>query len=149
MKVKDLMQTDLVTLRTNDTLDVAEDIMGMGRFRHLPVVQADDRLVGIVSQRDLLRAAVSSLLKASPYKQQRWLSQVAVRDVMSKSVVAVEVDADIEDALQVLLIEKFGCLPVIEKKKLVGILTDSDLLEYLQRLLREGKATKKRSKKDG
>ena len=42
----------------------------------------------------------------------------------------VEADADIEDALKVLLIEKFGCLPVIEKKKLVGILTDTDLLEY-------------------
>ena len=149
MKVKDLMQTDLVTLRTNDTLDVAEDIMGMGRFRHLPVVQANNRLVGIVSQRDLLRASVSSLLKASAHKQQRWLGKVAVRDVMSKSVVAVEADADIEDALKVLLIEKFGCLPVIEKRKLVGILTDTDLLEYLQRLLREGKSKKKRSKKDG
>lgn len=149
MKVKDLMQTDLVTLRTNDTLDVAEDIMGMGRFRHLPVVQANNRLVGIVSQRDLLRASVSSLLKVSTHKQQRWLGKVAVRDVMSKSVVAVEADADIEDALKVLLIEKFGCLPVIEKRKLVGILTDSDLLEYLQRLLREGKSKKKRSKKAG
>jgi CBS domain-containing protein len=49
----------------------------------------------------------------------------------------------------VLLIEKFGCLPVIEKKKLVGILTDTDLLEYLQRLLREGKPKKKRPRKDG
>jgi CBS domain-containing protein len=149
MKVKDLMQTDIATLRTNDSLDVAEDIMGMGRFRHLPVVQANNRLVGIVSQRDLLRASVSSLLKVSAHKQQQWLGKVAVRDVMSKGVVAVEADADIEDALKVLLIEKFGCLPVIEKKKLVGILTDTDLLEYLQRLLREGKPKKKRPRKDG
>ena len=149
MKVKDLMQTDIATLRTNDTLDVAEDIMGMGRFRHLPVVQANNRLVGIVSQRDLLRASVSSFLRESAHKQQQWLGKIAVRDVMSKGVVAVEADAEIEDALKVLLIEKFGCLPVIEKKKLVGILTDTDLLEYLQGLLREGKSKKKRPRKDG
>lgn len=138
MHAKDLMQTDIATLRTDDSLDVAEDIMGMGRFRHLPVVQADGRLVGIVSQRDLLRASVSSLLKVSAHKQQQWLGKVAVRDVMSKNVVAVEADTEIEDALTLLLIEKIGCLPVVEKKKLVGILTDTDLLEYLQRLLQAG-----------
>jgi CBS domain-containing protein len=46
---------------------------------------------------------------------------------MSKGVVAIEADADIEEALNVLLIEKFGCLPVVEKKKLVGVLTETDL----------------------
>ena len=140
MKVKDLMQTALVTLRTNDTLDVAEDIMGMGRFRHLPVVQADMRLLGVVSQRDLLRASVSSFLKASAHKQQQWLGKIAVRDVMAKRVVAVEAETDIAEALRLLLSEKFGCLPVVENKKLVGILTDTDLLEYLQSLLRAGRA---------
>ena len=146
MKVKDLMQTDIVTLRTNDTLDVAEDIMRMGRLRHLPVIQANNRLVGMVSQRDLLRASLSSVLKESAYQQQKWLGKIAVRDVMSKGVVAIEADADIEEALNVLLIEKFGCLPVVEEKKLVGVLTETDLLEYLQRLLQEGKSKKKKSK---
>ena len=140
MKVKDLMQTDLVTLRTNDTLDVAEDIMGMGRFRHLPVVHADMRLVGMVSQRDLLRASVSSFLKMSAHKRQQWLGTIAVREVMSKRVVAVEAETDIAEALHLLLSEKFGCLPVVEYKKLVGILTDTDLLAYLQSLLPAGQA---------
>ena len=120
--------------------------MGMGRLRHLPVIQANNRLVGMVSQRDLLRASLSSALKESAYQQQKWLGKIAVRDVMSKSVVAIEADADIEEALKVLLIEKFGCLPVVEEKKLVGVLTETDLLEYLQRLLHEGKAKKKKSK---
>ena len=146
MHVKDLMQTDIATLRTNDSLDVAEDIMGMGRFRHLPVVQADGRLVGIVSQRDLLRASVSSLLRVSAHKQQQWLGKIAVRDVMSTNVVAVEADTDVEDALKLLLAEKFGCLPVVEKKKLVGILTDTDLLEYLQRLLQAGTSPRTQGK---
>lgn len=147
MKVKDLMQTDIVTLQTNDTLNIAEDIMGMGRLRHLPVIQTNGRLVGMVSQRDLLKASLSSALQVSAYKQQQWLGKIAVRDVMSKGVVAVEADADIEEALKVLLIEKFGCLPVVEEKKLVGVLTETDLLEYLQRLLQEGKAKKKKSNK--
>ena len=144
MKVKDLMQTDIVTLRTNDTLDIAEDIMSLGRLRHLPVIQVGNRLVGMVSQRDLLRASLSSALNVSAYKRQQWLEKIAVRDVMSKGVVSVEADADIKDALDVLLGEKFGCLPVVEAKKLVGVLTETDLLEYLQRLLQEGK--KKKSK---
>ena len=146
MKVKDLMQTDIVTLRANDTLDIAEDIMSLGRLRHLPVVQVGNRLVGMVSQRDLLRASLSSALNVSAYKRQQWLEKIAVRDVMSKGVVSVEADADIKDALDVLLGEKFGCLPVVEAKKLVGVLTETDLLEYLQRLLQEGKDKKKKSK---
>ena len=145
MKVKDLMQTDIVTLRTNDTLDIAEDIMSLGRLRHLPVIQVGNRLVGMVSQRDLLRASLSSALNVSAYKRQQWLEKIAVRDVMSKGVVSVEADADIKDALDVLLGEKFGCLPVVEAKKLVGVLTETDLLEYLQRLLQEGKGKKKKS----
>ena len=145
MKVKDLMQTDIVTLRTNDTLDIAEDIMSLGRLRHLPVIQIGNRLVGMVSQRDLLRASLSSALNVSAYKRQQWLEKIAVRDVMSKGVVSVEADADIKDALDVLLGEKFGCLPVVEAKKLVGVLTETDLLEYLQRLLQEGKGKKKKS----
>lgn len=146
MKVKDLMQTDIVTLQTNDTLDIAEDIMSLGRLRHLPVIQVGNRLVGMVSQRDLLRASLSSALNVSAYKRQQWLEKIAVRDVMSKGVVSVEADADIKDALDVLLGEKFGCLPVVEAKKLVGVLTETDLLEYLQRLLQEGKDKKKKSK---
>ena len=148
MKVKDLMQTDIATLRPGDALDIAEDIMGMGRIRHLPVVQANGRLVGIVSQRDLLKASISSVIQAPPYKQQKWLSKVPVRDVMSKSVVAVEAEADVEDAVNTLLIEKFGCLPVVEDKKLVGMLTETDLLRHLQSVLQQTKTktSKKKTK---
>lgn len=148
MKVKDLMQTDVATLRPGDALDIAEDIMGMGRIRHLPVVQANGRLVGIVSQRDLLKASISSVIHAPPSKQQQWLSKIPIREVMSKSVVAVEADADIEEAVNTLLIEKFGCLPVVEGKKLVGMLTETDLLRYLQSMLQETKPkpSKKKTK---
>ncbi len=59
MKVKDLMRTHVVTLHFMDMLGVAEDIMNMGRIRHLPVVDADNRVVGIVTQRDLYKASVS------------------------------------------------------------------------------------------
>lgn len=145
MKVKDLMQTDVATLRPGDALDIAEDIMGMGRIRHLPVVQANGRLVGIVSQRDLLKASISSVIQAPPSKQQQWLSKIPIREVMSKGVVAVEADADIEAAVNTLLIEKFGCLPVVEGKKLVGMLTETDLLRYLQSVLQKPKPSKRKT----
>ena len=84
MKVKDLMRTSVVSLRINDTLGVADDIMSMGRIRHLPVVDEENYLVGLVSQRDLFRASISSVLGFDRSKEHEWMSKIRVRDVMTK-----------------------------------------------------------------
>ena len=137
MKVKDIMRGKVVTLHVGDSLDVAEDIMGMGHIRHLPVVDAEERVVGIVSQRDLFGATISSVLNFSKDKEQKWMHTIKVRDVMSPEVTTIDREAGLEEAVDKLVTEKFGCLPVVDKDgKLVGLLTETDCLRCFHDLLK-------------
>lgn len=134
MLVRDLMQRDVATLRVTDTLGLADDIMELGRIRHLPVVSADV-VVGVVSQRDLYRAAVSSMLQMPRSAEREWLGRIPVVNVMSPKVVTVAPDASIHTAIELMLSHRIGCLPVVEHGKLVGLLSESDCLRYLARVL--------------
>lgn len=137
MKVRELMQTSVATVRASETLTAVDDLMKTGWVRHLPVVDAVDRVVGIITQRDVLKASLSSMAGAAPIEQQRWLEQMRVREVMTKKPVSIGVEADLVEAVDKLLVGKFGCLPVVEEGKLVGLLTETDLLRYLQTLLKQ------------
>jgi CBS domain-containing membrane protein len=137
VKVRELMQTSVVTVRASDALTQVDDLMKTGWVRHLPVVDATNRVLGVVSQRDLLRASMSSAAGADYKTQQQWLEQVLVRDVMTKRPNTIEPDAEIAEAVDAFLAGKFGCLPVVENGKLVGVLTETDLLRHLQMLLRK------------
>jgi len=140
MKVKDLMRTNVVSLRVGDTLGVAEDIMSMGRIRHLPVVDEENCLVGILSQRDLFRASVSSVLGFDRSKEHEWMGRIRVRDIMTKQVVTVDPEAGVSEAVDKFVSEKFGCLPVTDKQgKLIGLLTETDCLRCFRDLLKMGK----------
>jgi len=140
MKVKDLMRTNVVSLRVGDTLGVAEDIMSMGRIRHLPVVDDENRLVGLVSQRDLFRASVSSVLGFDRAKEHEWMGRIRIRDIMSKQIVTIDPEAGVTDAVEKFIADKFGCLPVTDGEgKLVGLLTETDCLRCFGDLLKMGK----------
>jgi CBS domain-containing protein len=134
MLVRDLMQRDVVTLNANDHLDLADSIMRLGRIRHMPVM-AHDRLVGILSQRDLFRAAISTVLALRPSAEREWLAKISVREVMTDHVITVTPDSNIQDAVRLMADRKLGCLPVVEGGKLVGLLSETDCLHYLARLL--------------
>jgi len=134
MRVRELMQKRVVTLAVDATLDLAEGLMRVDRIRHIPVLSGD-RLVGIVSQRDLLRGVVSSVLDHPPSAETPWLARVAVRDVMVSEVFTVHPDASVASAVEMLLMQRIGCLPVVEEGRLVGILTETDCLRYLNRIL--------------
>ena len=139
MKVKDLMRVNVVTLHGDDSLGVAEDIMNMGRVRHLPVIDGQNRVVGIVTQRDLYRAAISSVLGFDRTKSHEWLGKVKVQDVMTPSVTTIDAEAGIVDAIDKMVSKKFGCLPVIDSEgRLAGLLTETDCLRCLRDLLKMG-----------
>jgi acetoin utilization protein AcuB len=140
MKVKDLMRTNVVSLHIGDTLGVAEDIMSMGRIRHLPVVDEEHRVVGLVSQRDLFRASVSSVLGFDRAKEHEWMGNIRVRDVMTKEVVMIDAEAGVSEAVDKCVSDKIGCLPVADEQgKLVGLLTETDCLRCFRDLLKMGK----------
>jgi CBS domain-containing membrane protein len=134
MLVRDLMQTEVVTLNADDHLDLADDIMKLGRIRHLPVL-ADGKLVGILSERDLYRAGISSLLQLKREVQHEWLAKVPVRAVMTTDVVTVAPGDTSRKAVGIMLERKIGCLPVVDKGELVGLLGESDCMRHLARLL--------------
>jgi CBS domain-containing protein len=131
------MRPDPLTLSVTDKLDIADDLMRLGRIRHLPVVDGS-RLVGIVSQRDLLRAAVSSLLEMDRASERAWLRSIRVGTVMTSHVFTVPPWVPVQTAVEIMLDQKIGCLPVVDDGKLVGLLTESDCLRQLRAVLEAG-----------
>jgi CBS domain-containing membrane protein len=131
MQVKDFMQRQVVTLGLEDSLDVAEDIMTLGRVRHLPVVAGESRLVGLVTQRDLLRASVASVLKLGRAVEHDWLKAIPVRVVMTTEIETASPSDSLKSAVDHMISKKIGCLPVVENGKLLGLLTETDCLQVL------------------
>lgn len=134
MQVRDLMQPEVVTLEAEDHLDMADTLMRLGRIRHMPVVE-EGRLVGILSQRDLFRAAISTALQLRASAEREWLKKIPVREVMVSPVRTVSPEAPITEAVHLLLEHRIGCLPVVEGEQLVGLLSETDCLRHLARLL--------------
>jgi acetoin utilization protein AcuB len=134
MRVQDLMTTEVVTLEACDSLDLVDDIMRLGRVRHMPVL-SDGRLVGLVSQRDLFRAGISSVLHFRRAAEQEWLARISVREVMTPGVFTIQPDAPIGNAIDIMLAKHIGCLPVVDGDKVVGILSETDCLRHLARVL--------------
>ena len=134
MYVRDLMRPEVVTLDADATMDLAEGIMRLGRIRHLPVVSGE-RVLGIVSQRDLLRAAVSSLLQLGGEAERKWLARIPVKAVMTPHVFTVAPSVSLRAAVRIMIDKRIGCLPVVDDGKLVGLLSESDCLVHLEHLL--------------
>jgi acetoin utilization protein AcuB len=128
------MQTEIVTLEACDSLDLAGDIMQLGRIRHMPVL-GKGKLVGILSQRDLFRAGISSVLHLRAAAEREWLAKIPVGDVMTREVVTVGPDEDVSTAVDIMLEKRIGCLPVVEAGEMVGLLSETDCLRYLARVL--------------
>ncbi len=125
MKVRELMQRRVTTIAPDDTLHVADGIMSMGRLRHLPVVSGG-ALVGILTHRDILRAPSTFVGFATDARAV--LKELRARDAMRREVVTIGAEATVQQAAELLLAHKVGCLPVLEGGALVGIVTTSDLL---------------------
>ena len=126
--VSEVMQTEVVTLGRADRLDLVEDIMRLGRIRHLPVVD-EGRVVGIVSSRDLLAASLSKALEFDRQERRTFLRSVGVEEVMTPDPVCVAPAATLAEAAAVLVHRKIGCLPVVRPDRtLVGLLTETDLV---------------------
>jgi len=137
MRVRDLMQENVRTVDLSARLDVVDKLMREEVIRHLPVLD-DGKVVGLVTQRDLLRAGLTPVLAGGPVLEQEWLAELPARDVMTRTVVKAHPDADLADAVTMMVRERIGCLPVVEGERLVGMLTDTDCLRHLARLLQSG-----------
>ncbi|WP_373047714.1 CBS domain-containing protein [Vulgatibacter sp.] len=139
-RVRDLMTRDVVTLDVDESLLLADDVMRLGRIRHLPVVRGGT-LVGLVSHRDMLRASVSSLAGLSRSEEASIKRAIPVRECMAREVVTVGPDETALGACKLILDRKLGCLPVVDdQRRLVGILTEADFVQLARRYLEEDRA---------
>ena len=127
--VRDIMSAEVTTLGRNDTLLLAKDIMNLGRIRHFPVVE-DDELVGVVSQRDLYRASLGTVMQYGEKAQRAFLESVVVKEIMADPI-SIRPDTTVGDAARLMMEHKIGCLPVLEDKRLVGIVTETDMLQVV------------------
>jgi CBS domain-containing membrane protein len=130
IQVRDLMTDTVFTLRPQDDLAALYDLMDTKHIRHVPIVDRERDLVGLVTHRDLSRSALGPQEDAPLSLQREMLRRRKVREIMATEVDTVEPDEDLRMAAQMLIENKIGCLPVVEGTHLVGILTESDFVRH-------------------
>lgn len=124
------MRTSLITVNKAATLAQAQELLHSHRIRHLPVTEGD-RLLGILTDRDIRQAAPSSAAAFNPDQVAAFLSQIPVTEAMVRNVRTVSPFTTIEEAAKLMIEHKIGCLPVTEADRLVGIITETDILGVL------------------
>ena len=126
--IDELMTTNPYTLSESDTLEDARKLMTEKNIRHIPITDRDKKLRGLVTQRDILQAT-------SPAADQQ--EDVKLSDIMIKHVSVIHTTDSVRQAAMFLQSHKYGCLPVVENDRLVGIITDSDFITIAINLLEQ------------
>jgi CBS domain-containing protein/gamma-glutamyl:cysteine ligase YbdK (ATP-grasp superfamily) len=138
--VGQFMSTDLFTVRPDDLADLAASVMTWRHIRHVPVEDAEGRLVGLVSHRDLLQLLTCGALANE--------NPITVRDIMTSDPFTVSSTTPTLEAMEIMRRNRVGCLPVLDDEHLVGIVTSYDFLDASARLFREQLTTKTESLTD-
>ncbi len=127
LKVGEFMETDLITVRKDDSIDMAAQLMDWRKIRYIPVEDKSGRLVGLVSQRLLMRHYIKKNINNNkPH---------LLEEIMIQKPISIHQEASILQALRLMREHKIGCLPVVEKDELVGVITETDFLRITSRLL--------------
>src|SRR5262245_3215705 len=137
MLVQDVMQTKLCTVTPETTLPEALRLTGQRGIRHLPVLD-DERLVGILSDRDLKRAMASPATTLEAHELRYLLDRLRVGEIMTRAVITIGPTSPIEDAARLMVLEKIGALPVTDGDRLVGLVTETDVLRLFVRAMGVG-----------
>ncbi len=127
MLVKERMTRNPITIRPDTPVTEAQAMMKREKIHHLPVMDKDEKLVGIVSEKDLLYASPSPASTLSVYEMSSLLAKLRVDKVMSKNLVTVTEDVPLEEAARMMADRGIGGLPILRGGSLVGIITESDL----------------------
>jgi CBS domain-containing membrane protein len=133
LRVSDLMSEAVWEVRADDDLATVRDLMVDHHIRHVPVVDDEETLVGLVSHRDLLRASLVEQDELPRFLEEAVLEQVKVREVMTGDVEAVAAETPLAEAASIMLENKYGCLPVVAGRRLVGMLTEADFVRLAAR----------------
>lgn len=136
MLVKDFMTGEVTSLQETDTLLDAAMVFVRSSFRHLPVLRGK-KVVGIITERDVKQFAPSLLSRTTAEEYNQIMETTPISRVMTKNPTTVRPEQPIFDAAQILHNRRVGCLPVVKNDELVGIVTTTDLLGLLIRMMEE------------
>ncbi len=134
LELETIMTTDLVTIGVDDNLDTARKLMQNERIRHLPVVDSEEKLVGLITITNVL-AATDSFLRDDDSKLHP--ERIPVSNVMVSKVITVDEHVGVRHAAMFLEINRIGCLPVVTNGELKGIVTDTDFVGVAINLLEQ------------
>jgi len=137
MQVEQWMNRDVVSVTPDESFHTAMHLIRQKGIRHLPVVDGR-RLVGIVTDRDLRQAAPSGATSLSIHELHYLLEKLTVREVMTKQVVTIGPEQTVEEAAMLLLGHRIGGLPVVRDGELIGIITETDILQAFLQLRGKG-----------
>ena len=135
MLVRERMTKHVLTVKPNAPVDETLRRMRLEKIRRFPVVDNEGRLVGIVSERDLLYAAPSPATSLSVYELHYLYSRIKVEQVMTRDVITVNYDDPIEEAARLMVDHRIGGLPVMREGELVGIITETDIFKAFMEML--------------
>ena len=128
--VRDLMTESVTSVERGESMDRVYDLMLSLNVRHMPVVDDGHELAGLVSHRDVM-ALLGASSKGEFLRQAELLSDQTAGQAMTAGIETVEPDSELTAAAELMLENKFGCLPVCEGTRLVGILTESDFVRHV------------------
>lgn len=132
IQVSEIMNRKLITVDTRTSLCQAQRVLDQHHIRHLFVMDGK-RLVGIVTDRDIRKAAPSSKSPLTIREREEFMDELKVVEVMSRKLITACPTTTVREAAKVMVRGKIGCLPVVEGNTLVGIVTETDLLAILVR----------------
>jgi CBS domain-containing protein len=136
MLVREFMTTDVTSVQETDSLLDARMVFVRSSFRHLPVLRGK-ALVGVVTEHDVKQFAPSLMSGISPEEYNRVLETTPISRAMTRDPVTLRPDQPVFEAATVLYTRRLGCLPVIENGEMVGIVTTTDMLRLLVRMIRD------------
>jgi len=142
IRVGELMTRSPRTIRWDFTVGAAWKLMKDRKIRHLPVLDDTGRLVGIVTDRDLRQVIFDPSIQAQLGNLPRALNILTVKEVMTWGVVTVQPGTDVREAARIMHEQRIGALPVVEGGRVVGMLTETDVLKVFIRILEEGIVSK-------
>ena len=128
--ISNIMTKDVITLTLNDNLFEAEKLFKQHHIRHIPVID-NDKIVGMLSLTDLLRLSFVDSYNDTETVDTAIYSMLSVHQVMAKNTVKVNSNTSIKEVASLLASKEFHALPVVDNQKLTGIITTTDLLNYL------------------
>jgi acetoin utilization protein AcuB len=141
MLVKDRMTLNPMTITPDTSFPEAFRIIHEKKIRHLPVIDGQGKLIGVVAQTDLLHASPSMATTLSVFEINYLLANLHIREIMSSPPITVSEDAPLEEAARVMVERKIGCLPVMREGTLVGMITETDIFETFVEVLGGGDAS--------